>query len=76
MGKSNIQIESFIGHFSFFRSVLWVIAVNLLASNYFEELQNDPVRKYFSVCYQFYVFFAIYAYMQLMQGLRHVSMCI
>lgn len=62
-----------IAHFSFARSVLWLIVITVLFEIYFNEIHEDFVRKYFSAIYQFYVLFSIYAYVKLIDGLNYVS---
>lgn len=71
--KKSVSHVQALGHFALVRSVLWVITITALLGNNFDEIRGSIPKKYFSAFYQFYAMFAIYAYIQLMEGLKHVS---
>lgn len=74
MGEdSKYSRQKYLGYFSIFRSVLWVVVISFVFDNYFIELRRDTVRTYFAVSYQFYVLFSSYAFIQLTEGLNNVS---
>lgn len=70
--SSKVSLETFVGHFAFARSVLWLLGSTMLLNYFSSEILNDKVLKYFSAGYQFYVLFVIYAFVQLMEGLKCV----
>lgn len=41
---------------------------------YFKEIRDDSMKKYCSVAYQFYALFSIFAYVQLLEGIKHVNL--
>lgn len=74
MGEgSKYSTQKYLGFFSIFRSVLWVVVISFVFNNYFNELSRDTVRTYFAVFYQFYVLFSTYAFIELTEGLNNVS---
>lgn len=66
------QWEKLLGRFALVRSVTWVFVSTFLLANSSESIQGLDVLKIFGAVYQFYALFCIYAYVQLMEGLKYV----
>lgn len=73
MYSSNYVWEKNLGRFSAARSVLWVLVISVFLTFDPDSTRNESITKYFSAGYQFYVLFCIYAYVQMLEGLKHVS---
>lgn len=70
MPTARHQWEKLLGRFTLLRSVTWVfVSTFLLADS--PGSDHNPL-KIFGAVYQFYVLFCIYAYVQLMEGLKYV----
>jgi hypothetical protein len=70
--SSKYSLERFVGHFSLFRNVFWVVLIIILI-DYDTTSFREDFTKYFFAGYQFYVLFAIYACICFDEGLKHVS---
>jgi hypothetical protein len=67
------SLERNLGHLAFARSVLWLVSGTVLLDFFTDKIQDDLCQSIFYGVCQFYVLFAIYAYMQLLEGLKIVS---
>lgn len=70
--ESEFLVESFLGHFSLARGVLWCVS-DLYLVHGFAVDDNDDVVKALICLYKFYIFFVAFAYVNLFEGLQHVS---
>ena len=70
--KNNYAFQKNLGHFVFARNITWIVVGTTVLVFFSSEIQDDEIKKGFLVGYQFYVLFAIYAYMQLLEGLKYV----
>ena len=70
--NNKYTIQRNVGHFVFARNIFWLLAGPIFLDSFNSQIENDETYTYFLVGYQFYVHLAIYAYMQLLEGLNHV----
>lgn len=71
MQGSRYKWEKHLSRFALFRSVAWVFAITVVVSN--NTLPDYGAKKMLPAIYQFYALFCIFAYVQVMEGLKYVS---